>query len=64
MLSRAILAIIVGVVTAIVVAVIGLILVKIGLEQIGSFIKGISGLIGLLAGLWYFVTGQTPNRAV
>lgn len=64
MLSRIALAVVVGVITALVVALIGYILVEVGLVSIGGFVKGISALVGLLAGVWFFFTGQTPNNAV
>lgn len=56
-MNRIILAIIVGVVTALVLLLLGNIFSEIGLDwvqAIGRFLKTYSSLIGLLAGLWYY----------
>ncbi len=58
MVSRILTAVVVGVVTAIVVYLVGLVLVEVNVESIGSFVKNISGLLGLLAAIYYFVTGR------
>jgi glutamate mutase epsilon subunit len=64
MIKQVILAIVVGIVTAIVVALIGVVLVEVGVEQIGNFVKGVAAVVGILAGIWYFFTNQTPTRAL
>lgn len=64
MLKRIALSVIVGVVTALVVALIGVVLVEVHVENIGAFVKGAAPVVGILAGFWYFFTGQTPNNAV
>jgi len=59
-LSRIILSIVVGVVTWGVVFLIGLIIALIpGAQPIGAFIQGVSGIVGLIAGVVYFITGKT-----
>lgn len=62
MLRQLILAVCVGVVTAIVVALIGVVLVMAHLVEVGNFVKGISAIVGLIAGVWYFFTNQTPTN--
>ena len=67
MISRIVLAIVVGVVTALVVLLLGLILVAMGgsvpvLETIGAFAEKFCWVFGLLAGLWFFFTGRTSLR--
>jgi hypothetical protein len=64
MLSRVALSVVVGVVTWIVALLVGWVLVEVSLESIGAFVKGVAPLLGLVAGVWYFFTGETPGRAV
>lgn len=56
--SRALMAVVVGVVTGLIVYVIGLVLIEVDVESVGNFVKNIAGLLGLLAGIFYFVTGR------
>lgn len=64
MLKRVLLAVLVGIVAALVTLLVGHILVEVGVEQIGAFVKGVAVLVGLIAGVWYFLTGQTPSQAL
>jgi hypothetical protein len=58
--GRIVLAILVGVLTFIVMFIIGVIAAKYDAE-IGNVLKSFSALIGLLAGLFTFFTGRTPT---
>lgn len=65
MLKRAMLAVIVAIVTGLVVYFVGLMLVAGGgnisaVGQAGMFFKGAAVFVGILAGLWFYLTGQTP----
>lgn len=63
MVGRVITAIIVGIVAWILTALVGTVLVEVGLNGIGSFVKGIAGLVGLLVGAWHFITrGEQTYR--
>lgn len=60
MLSRVVLAVVVGVVVGLVCLVVGSLLadVKVSFaETIGGFLAAWCWVIGLLAGLWYFFSG-------
>lgn len=57
-LARVVTAVVVGVVTGIVVYLVGLLLVEVNVENVGNFVKEVSGLLGLLAGLGYLLTGR------
>lgn len=62
MLSRILLAIGVGIVTAIVVMVVAAILAVTGLDilvAIGSILTRFAVLIGIAAAIWWYVTGRT-----
>lgn len=54
MLSRAVIAIVVGVLAGLLTALVGLLLVEVGVETVGAFVRNISWLVGLLVGLYYF----------
>lgn len=61
MVTRILLSIIVAIAVAIVCALIGGIMTSFNVnvvEQIGNFLQDYSTLIGILAGLWYFVSGR------
>lgn len=59
MLSKVVVAVVVGVITWIVVAFIGLLVSKYLDGDIGGFISGIAVLFGVLAAVWYYFTGRT-----
>lgn len=62
MLSRILLAIGVGIVTAIVVMVVAAVLAVTGIDilvAIGSILNKFAVLIGIAAGIWWYVTGRT-----
>lgn len=59
MLSKVAMSVVVGVITALVTALIGIVLVSVGVHDIGEFVKGIAPLVGLLAGVWYFFTNRS-----
>ena len=64
MLTRLILAVIVGIVTFIVLYVVGALLATVDVtwvSTLGSLLKQFSSLLGLIAGVWYYFTGQTPH---
>jgi len=58
-MKRILLALLVAIATGVVVYILG---VVIGLffPTIGGVIMGISWLLGLVAGIWYYVTGSNP----
>lgn len=67
LLKKTVLAVCVGVVTAIVIYVIGAIVEDVGVNwthDLGVLLKGFAVILGLVAGVWYFLTGQTPTSAV
>lgn len=57
-LSRAGVAIVVGIITWIVLAFIGMLVSKYLDGDIGGFISSISVLFGILATVWYFLTNR------
>lgn len=64
MVSRIVLAIVVGVVVALGILLLGLVLVAMGasvpvLVTIGGFAEKFCWVFGLLAGLWFFFSGRT-----
>lgn len=62
MLSRLVLAVVVGVVVTLACLLIGALLATINVAlavTIGNFLKSWSGGLGLLAALWYFFAGST-----
>lgn len=64
MLRRVLLAVIVGVVTAVVLGLVGTLLVDTDtrfLVSLGSFLKAWSVVLGFLAGVWYYLTGEKPG---
>jgi hypothetical protein len=64
MLRRVILAVVVGVVTALVVGLVGVLLLETDvrvLVSLGSFLKAWATVLGFLAGVWYYITGQSPT---
>lgn len=63
MLKRILLAVIVGLVTAFVIWLVGLILVDVAsgsstVVSIGQVLERFALLAGLIAGLWYYLTGE------
>lgn len=66
MLSRLVLAVVVAVVVTLGCILVGGILATLNVDvavTVGNFLKTYSGAFGVLAGLWYFFTGQDwPNR--
>lgn len=61
MLSRLVLAVVVAVVVTLVCILVGELLVTLHVsfaETIGSFLRNLAAVIGLLAGLWYFFAGN------
>lgn len=62
MLSRLILAVVVGVVVTLVCILVGSLLVTLKVDlavTVGDFLHNYGGVIGVLAALWYFFSGQT-----
>lgn len=62
MLSRIVLAVIVGVVVTLLCVLVGGLLITMPVSwaaAVGAFLKEFSGLLGLLAALWYFFSGTT-----
>ncbi len=57
-LQRIVVSVVVGVVTGLVVYLIGLVLVEVNVESVGDFVKGVAPLLGLLAGVFYMLTGR------
>lgn len=67
MLRKGILAVVVGVVTALMVALVGSVLAEVNQDMVatlGDFLKTYSFLFGVLAGIWYYFTGETPASRV
>lgn len=63
MIRRVVLSIIVAIVTWILVALVGYGLVEAGISEVGSFVRGVAPLLGVLAGIWYFFAGPTDRIA-
>ena len=66
MISRLVLAVIVAVVVTLACILLGGILIdlKIDIAQtIGAFLRDYGSVLGILAGLWYFFSGQTWPRS-
>lgn len=68
MLNRVVLAVVVGIVVTLVCVLVGALLITLNIDlavTVGTFLKQWSGVIGVLAALWYFFSGTTwPNRGV
>lgn len=68
MLSRLVLAVVVAVIVTLVCVLVGEILISLNVsiaETVGGFLKSYSGVLGVLAGLWYFFSNQTwPRKKV
>lgn len=68
MLSRIILSVIVAIAVTLGCFLLGAILVALKVDiavTVGDFLKNYGGVIGVLAGLWFFFTGNTwPKRQV
>lgn len=65
MLRQIILAVVVAVVVTLACVLLGgiLITLKVDIAQtIGEFLKSYSGVLGVLAGLWFFFTNWTPVK--
>jgi len=59
MLSRIVLSLIVGLVAFGVTFLVGLVITLVpGIAPVGVFIQAVSPIVGVIAGLWYFFTGQ------
>ncbi len=58
-MTRILVAIIIDIFVAIAVALLGTVIVEVGYERVGSFLRGVAGLLGLLAALYYYLTGQS-----
>lgn len=56
--SRAVIAVVIGVITWIVAAFVGLLVSKYLDSDIGGFITGIAVLFGVLAAIYYFLTSK------
>jgi hypothetical protein len=62
MLSRVVLAVVVAVVVTLACTLLGGILMTLEVSvavAVGSFLREFSGVLGVLAGLWYFFSGYT-----
>ena len=65
MLSRLVQAVVVAVVVALGCMLVGALLVALKLNlavTVGVFLKDWAGVLGLLAGLWFFFTGRTLGK--
>lgn len=61
MVQRILMAVLVGIVTGIVVYIIGMgVALLPGADAIGAFIMGIAWLLGLVAAIWFYLTGRNP----
>jgi len=61
--ARIILAVVIAVVAWVVTYLVGLLITLVPfIAVIGEFIKGISVIVGILAGVWYAVTQKNPLR--
>ena len=59
MLKRLILAILVGIATALVVFLVGVLLALIPfVAPVGVALQGLAWVFGIVAGIWFFLTGQ------
>lgn len=61
-MRKAILAIIVGVATAVAVGLVAAVLKELDVKIPGEYLAGVAALLGLLAGVWFYFTDQTPLR--
>lgn len=62
MLSRLILSVVVAVVVTLACTLVGAILISLGVAiavTIGDFLKAYAGVLGVLAGLWYYFSGTS-----
>ena len=60
MVTRVLFAVLVGIVVAILIYVIGMGIALVpGLSAIGGFLQAVSWLLGVAAGIWYFVSGRS-----
>ena len=60
MIQRVLIAVLVGIVVAILVYVIGLGIALVpGVAVIGVFLQNVAWLLGLAAGIWYYISGRT-----
>lgn len=62
MIVRVILSIVVAVVVGIVVKIVGAGLLDAGVQNTGTYLNGVAVLLGILAGIWYFLAGPYPTR--
>ena len=53
-------AVLVGIVTGILVYIIGMVVDFLGADAIGAFIMGIAWLLGAVAAIWFYLTGRNP----
>lgn len=62
MISRIVLAIVVGVIVVLACILVGGLLITLKVDfaiTVGQFLKDYSGVLGLLAALWFFFSGRT-----
>lgn len=68
MLSRIVLAVVVAVIVTLACVLVGGILITLQVPvavTVGAFLKGYSGVFGVLAGLWFYFSGASfPGRKV
>ena len=63
LIKRLVIAIIIGIVTALVVYLIGLLVALLPVvAPVGNFLKSVSGLFGLIAGIYWLVTNRALVR--
>lgn len=62
MIVRVILSIVVAVAVAVLVKLVGAGLLDAGVSNTGTYLTGVSVLLGILAGIWYFFAGPYPAR--
>jgi len=60
MITRVLLSILVGLIAGGVCFLVGLILTLLPfVAPVGAFLQAVSPIVGLIAGVWYFLTGRT-----
>jgi hypothetical protein len=62
MIRRVILSIVVAVVVAVVVRLLGNGLVDAGAQNTGGYLTAVAVLLGITAGIWFFLTNPYPRR--
>ena len=61
MLRQVILAAVVGFGTALAVVLIGYILIEVGVDGVGNFLRTVAWFVGLLAAAWYYFSNRTST---